>query len=135
MILAECTIKLLRLTALTTRSRPTISITKLCRAGLSIALIEPRTNTSAYTITGCTTPLAVSAHSVNAGMAISAWVIVSSRRLDIRSASSPPQAPANSIGTNWSAAVRPTATLLFVSRSTSHISATICIQFPLSEMI
>jgi hypothetical protein len=39
------------------------------------------------------------------------------------------------MGTNCSAAVRPSATLEFVSRSTSHISATICIQFPLSEMI
>ena len=33
-------------TALTTRSRPTISVTKLCRAGLSNVLITPRNNTS-----------------------------------------------------------------------------------------
>ena len=38
---------LLRLTALTTRSGPTISITKLCRVGLSTALTVPRTKTSA----------------------------------------------------------------------------------------
>ena len=34
-------------TALTTLSGPTISITKLWRAGLSIALTQPRVNTSA----------------------------------------------------------------------------------------
>ena len=34
-------------TALTTRSAPTISIAKLWRAGLSIALTVPRANTSA----------------------------------------------------------------------------------------
>jgi hypothetical protein len=72
MIRAEWTIRLLRLTALTTRSRPTISITKLWRAGLSIALTEPRTNTSASTIQAWTAPDAVSAHSASAGSAISA---------------------------------------------------------------
>ena len=39
---AQWTITLFRLTALTTRSAPTISITKLCRAGLSIAFTLPR---------------------------------------------------------------------------------------------
>jgi hypothetical protein len=47
MIRADCTIRLLRLTALTTRSRPTNSITNAWRAGLSIALTDPRANTSA----------------------------------------------------------------------------------------
>ena len=45
-IRAICTITLLRLTALTTRSEPTISITKLCRVGLSIALTEPIAKTA-----------------------------------------------------------------------------------------
>jgi hypothetical protein len=134
-IRAEWTIRLFRLTALTTRSRPTISITNAWRAGLSTALTAPRTNTSASTIHASAAPELASAHSVSAGIAISACVTMSSRRLDTRSASSPPQAPATSIGTNCSAAVSPTTTLLFVRRSTSHISATICIQLPLSEMI
>ena len=38
---------LLRLTALTTRSAPTISITKLWRVGLSTELTAPRAKTSA----------------------------------------------------------------------------------------
>ena len=51
-------ITLFRLTALTTRSAPTISITKLWRVGLSIALIDPRRKTSAKTIHGSTAPVA-----------------------------------------------------------------------------
>ena len=38
---------LLRPTAFTTRSEPTISVTKLWRVGLSIELTVPRTKTSA----------------------------------------------------------------------------------------
>lgn len=125
---------LLRLTAFTTRSRPTSSITKLWRAGLSMALTAPRTNTSASTIHTSTAPEAVSAHSISAGIAISVCVIASSRRLLTRSARTPPQAPASSIGVNCSAAVRPTAAPLSVSRSTSHISPTVCIQLPLIEI-
>ena len=67
MIRDDWTIRLLRLTALTTRSRPTSSITKLWRAGLSTALTEPRTNTSASTTSSETWPVAVSSHSVSAG--------------------------------------------------------------------
>ena len=67
-------------------------------------------------------------------MAIAAWVIISSRRLDIRSASTPPSAPNSRIGRNCSAAVMPTETPLPVSFTTSHISATICIQLPLIEI-
>ena len=43
---ADCTITLLRLTALTTRSAPTISIAKLCRVGLSTALTLPIAKTA-----------------------------------------------------------------------------------------
>ena len=70
---------------------------------------------------------------MSAGSAISDWVTISSRRLDMRSASRPPQAPNNMIGTNCSAAVRPTETPLPVSWTTSHISATFCIQLPVIE--
>ena len=76
----------------------------------------------------------VSAHRVSAGIAISDWVIISSRRLRMRSASRPPQAPNSRIGRNWSPAVRPTETPLPVSWTTSHISATFCIQLPVIEM-
>ena len=64
---AQCTITLFRLTAFTTRSGPTISITKLWRVGLSIAFTAPRANTSANTIHGSTAPLAASAQSSQRG--------------------------------------------------------------------
>jgi hypothetical protein len=51
----------------------------------------------------------------------------------MRSAITPPIAPNTRIGRNCSAAVRPTATPLPVSCTTSHISATVCIQLPESE--
>ena len=89
-IRAQCTITLFRLTALTTRSGPTISITKLCRAGLSSAFTLPRTSTRANTIQGATTPLTVTANSASAGTTMPSWVIISSLRLSKRSASSPP---------------------------------------------
>jgi hypothetical protein len=43
---AVCTTTEFRATAFTTRSCPTISITKACRAGLSIAVMRPRASTS-----------------------------------------------------------------------------------------
>ncbi len=57
----------MRLTALTTRSGPTISIAKLCRVGLSTALTVPRTKTSAKTIQGATAPLTVTAKQAERG--------------------------------------------------------------------
>src|SRR5204863_6211714 len=74
---AEWTSALLRLTALTSRSAPTISIATLWRVGLSTALTEPRAKTSAQTIHGSTAPAAVIAHRVRAGRAISVWVTIS----------------------------------------------------------
>ena len=134
-IRAEWIRTLLRPTALTTRSAPTISITKLCRVGLSTELTAPRTKTRANTIHGSIAPPAVRPHSASAGAAIVAWVTMSSERFGQRSASTPPQAPNSRIGRNCSADVTPTATPLPVSSRMSHISATICIQLPLRETI
>ena len=60
--------------------------------------------------------------------------MVSSVRLDIRSASSPPQAPNSRIGRNCRPAVSPTDTPDPVSFTISHISPTICIQLPVIEI-
>jgi hypothetical protein len=132
---AEWIRTLLRLTALTTRSGPTISIAKLCLVGLSIALTLPRKKTSASTIQGWTVPAATIANRASAGSAITACVTISSRRLSKRSARRPPQAPKRRIGRNCSAVVMPTMTPLPVSERISQISATICIQLPESETI
>ena len=125
---------LLRPTALTTRSAPTISIAKLWRVGLSIALTAPRAKTSAKTIHGATTPAAVTANRASAGSAMLSWVTISSRRFETRSASSPPHAPKSRIGRNCSAETIPAATPLPVSARISHISATIWVQLPLTEI-
>jgi hypothetical protein len=124
---------LLRLTALTTRSGPTISMTKLWRAGFSIEFAVPRMKTRAKTIHGATTPVTVTAKRVSAGTAIASWVIVIRRRFGMRSASTPPQAAKSSIGRNCRADTMPTATPLPVSARISHTSATIWVQFPLVE--
>jgi hypothetical protein len=102
---------------------------------LSTEFTEPRAKTSAKTIQGSTTPEAVSPQRASAGSAIRLWVTMSRDRLGRRSASKPPQAPNSRTGRNWSAEVTPTARPLPVSDRTSHISATICIQLPLSETI
>jgi hypothetical protein len=133
-IRAAWTMTLLRLTAFTTRSAPTISITKLCRVGLSTALTRPIRKTARKTIQGTTIPVAVTASRPIAGIAISVWVMISSRRFDIRSAIRPPQAPNSSIGRNCSAVVRPTATPLPVRLRISQIAATVCIQVPEREI-
>ena len=62
-----------------------------------------------------------------------AWGGVLADRWPKRSLLVVTQAPNRSIGRNWSAAVTPTATPLLVSSRISHISATVCIQLPLSE--
>ena len=95
----------------------------------------PRASTSAYTIHSSVAPVTFSAKSVSAGIAISVCVSISSRRLSRRSASTPPSAPNSRIGRNCSAAVMPTATPLPVRCTTSHISATVCIQLPEMETI
>jgi hypothetical protein len=120
-------------TALTTRSGPTISITKACRAGLSNAVTRPRANTSPRTIHVSTPPESVRTHNATAGIAMRTAVTISSRRFGKRSASRPPHAPSRRMGRNCRAAVRPTAKPECVSCTMSHISATVCIQLPEME--
>src|SRR5579884_130930 len=61
------------------------------------------------------------------------WVRQSSRRLSIRSATSPAHADRTSIGPNWHAGSSPTAVPLSVRCSTSRVRATIVSQFPLFD--
>ena len=132
-IRAEWTRTLLRLTALTTRSGPTISITNACRAGLSTASTRPRRAITAKTIQASTAPSAVSRKSSAAGTAIPVWLTISSLRLSKRSASEPPIAPKRRMPANCRAVAMPTAKPESVSVRISHSSATICIQLPASD--
>ena len=121
-------------TALSTWSRSTISLTKLWRVGLSTAVTIPRAKIRAKTTHTWTSPKAVSAQSTSAGTAMSACVTTSSRRFGRRSASRPPQAPATRTGANCRAVETPSATPEPVRRRTSHVSATVCIHVPASEI-
>ena len=85
------------------------------------------------TVHGSTVPAAATIHRVSAGSAIRVCVTIRSDRFGNRSASRPPSVPKRRNGRNWSAEVTPTAIPLPVSDRISHISATICIQLPLSD--
>ena len=89
---------LCRPTALTTLSVPTISITKDWRAGRSTARTIPRASTSAITIQAATLSVTERPKRTSGGIAISACVRISRRRLGTESATRPPQAPTRRIG-------------------------------------
>ena len=112
---------LFRLTPLATSSGPTISITKLCLAGLSNSVTMPRANAKASTIHSLTAFVRTSTPSTSASVPDAPWVPIRILRLSNRSASKPPHGPASSTGRNCSPAVRPRASPLRVSFSTSQI--------------
>ncbi len=126
---------LLRVTALVRRSGPTISNTKVWRAGMSKALTMPRASANAKTIQRRTDPVSTISPSTAARTPETAWVANRKWRLSTRSATTPPVGPSTSIGRNWKAITRPSHVPLPVSCSTSQPSATLCIHVPLTEMI
>jgi len=65
---------LLRLTALLTWPGPTISITKLWRAGLSIAVTRPSATANPYTIQSSIRPLKVRTANPAASRPAALWV-------------------------------------------------------------
>ena len=84
------TITLFRPTALARSSAPTISMAKLCRAGLSNTLMRPMASASAHTIQSWTTPVATTSHMASACTMNTRWVAMSTWRLSKRSAITPP---------------------------------------------
>jgi hypothetical protein len=87
---AAFTVTALRLTALRTRSRPTISMAKDCRAGLSKALANPSARAMTKTIHSRTVWVMVSTPSTSARSISVDWVASRMRRLPSRSAARPP---------------------------------------------
>ncbi len=63
-----------------------------------------------------------------------AWVMITSRRLSTRSASTPAKRPKTVNGMKRQKASAPTAIGECVSSTTSQASATFCIQVPLTEI-
>ncbi len=122
-------------TALATSSGPTISMTKLCRAGMSRASAMPVSSASPPTIQSSTTPAAVTTPRPSANTPADVCVTISSRRLSTRSASTPAHGPSTRMGPKSTATIEPSATALSVSSRTSHESATDCSQVPLIDTV
>ena len=125
---------LFRLTAFGRRSRPTISWTNDCRAGLSKRFTKPRPSAIASTVETCGLPMAVSRPNVRASRAPTDWVTNSTVRLFDRSTTRPPHGPRRSIGRNCRAMVMPSIRPLPVRSRISQLCATDCIQVPETEM-
>ena len=77
-------------TALARSSGPTISMAKLCRAGLSKTLMNPSTTARVHTIHNWTAPVATTRHSASACTRKRVWVTINTWRLSRRSAITPP---------------------------------------------
>jgi hypothetical protein len=132
-ILAVCTSVELRATALTRSSRPTISMTKVWRAGMSSALVIPSRRAKPSTCHGSTTPDATSTASAKARTIAIVWVAAIVGRFGSESATIPPNRPSTSRGPNWAATSRPSMNGSLVRVRTSHACAARCMWVPMSE--
>ncbi len=132
---AAFTTTLFSVTALAMSAGPTISITKVCRLGLSSAVTAPKHAAITYTIHSSTAPVIVSTPSVSARRPAVDWVIMISLRFSNRSAMTPPNGARISVGRNCIATTVPSAVPLPVSSSTSQAWAMPCIHVPLNDTI
>ncbi len=111
-------------TALTTSSRPTVSIMNDCRTTLKSVLATPVHTARTPTCQYATTPVATRVATVSAVHACAAWVTMSRRRLATRSATAPLGMASTSIGPQCSMLMSPSSSGEFVSDRTSQASAT-----------
>ena len=81
-----------------------------------------------------TTPVNVSTARMNASSIAPLWVIISSRRLGIRSTTTPPQGVTISEGMAEAKPTMPSMRSEWLSCHTSQPCATVCIQVPAFEM-
>ncbi len=126
---------LFRATALGRSSAGTSSETNAWRAGASNALATPRPSARRYTCQSSAVPVTTSRPRQRAKKPMAVWVITSSLRLFIRSASTPAKGPRNRMGRNCRPVVTPAAVpSWWVSTvRTSQSWATRCIQVPMLE--
>jgi hypothetical protein len=113
-----------------TRSAPTISITNVCRVGLSAACTVPSSTGTVKIIHRRIEWVTVSTPSSSASEPSADWVPISSGRFETRSAISPPYAPSTSTGRNCVATTSPIIVPEWASSRTSHDSETDCIHVP-----
>src|SRR5439155_21593068 len=122
-------------TALTTSSRPTVSVTNEFFATLKSVLARPAHSARMPTCQYATTPVASSVARVRAVHACAAWVTMSRRRLATRSAMAPLGRASSRIGPQCSMLISPSSSGEFVSDRTSQAWATECIQVPIWEIV
>ena len=115
-------------------SLPTSSTMNAWRAGMSNALTTPKNTASTITCHVVTLPVHTSPASASASSICRACVHTMRRRLSTRSTTTPAYSVNSSTPRERSACVSPTANGELVMSSTSHPSATDCIQVPMSEM-
>jgi len=120
-------------TALCMSSRGTRSLTKAWRAGVSKVVNRPNKSASTYTCQSCTCPVSVTKASANACNVSSVLVIMISRRLPTRSATTPATSDSSMAGMNWKMVRRPSAAGELARSSTSQACAMRCSQVPLCE--
>ena len=126
---------LLRLTAFCTLVSGTISTTNARRAGLSKAVAMPPQNATAKIATTGGLSMKASPASTNDCSMANACTIIRSRRLSLRSAIRPAQAPNSRTGANWQPVSSPTIRPLLVSFRTSSVWAIRVSQLPTWLMI
>ena len=124
----------LRATALPMSSRPTISMTKAWRVGMSIALVQPRMNAIRITCQTWISWVSVRTARTTASPIAIVWVAMRVRRLGRLSATMPPNRPKTSTGANCAAVTTPSQNGSPVNVRTSQSSAMFCIQVPTREM-
>ena len=124
---------LLSVTALASRSGPTISMAKVWRAGTSRALTKPSSSAATNVIQRVMAPVATRTPTTSAIAAADDCVRKRMRRLSMRSTITPATGPSRRSGRYWSAAVAPSTNPEPPSCSTSQVSAIACIQVPLTE--
>src|SRR5437870_168313 len=134
-ILAPWNAAELSATALTTSSRPTVSLTNDCRTTLKSVLARPAHSARMPTCQYATTSVATSVATVSAVHACAAWVAMSRRRLATRSAMAPLGTASSSIGPQCSMLMSPSSSGEFVSDRMSQASATECIQVAIWEVV
>src|SRR6266487_698944 len=115
-------------------SLPTSSTMNAWRAGMSNALTTPKNTASAMTCHVVTLPVHTSTASASASSICKACVHTMSWRLSTRSTTTPAYSVNSKTPMERSACVKPTANGELVMSSTSHPSATDCIQVPLDQL-
>ena len=124
---------LLSVTACSSRSRGTSSVTNDCQIGVLSPPASPDTNASAAIHAVVAEPDATIAYSARAHAACAIWQTTSSARRGNRSASVPPTRPISMNGTYWKKPVTPTSPARPVRSNTTYGMAAFCIQLPVFE--